>query len=157
MKLEPFSYESQFEQNCDVVTDWLSEDQILYVAQIRTSSLTINFSDEEGSWDETKALVSDWDCMIKEFIAQDLLSWEKLKEFYKANQHAIIKTFLPCPSYQKLYSAIADGYEIESCMACMAAFAVYHWCFGYWYRANRLKHQSKRQKSTESATSGQSL
>jgi hypothetical protein len=154
MKIEPFSYESQFEMNCDVVRDWLSEDQILCVAQIETSSLTGNFYDEEGVWDEKKALISNWDSMIKELIAQDLIGWEKLKEFYKANQRVIIKTFLPCPSYQKLYGAIADGYEIESCMACMAAFAVYHWCFGYWYRANRLEHLSKRRKSTDSSTSG---
>ena len=76
----------------------------------------------------------------------------KLKEFYVENQQVINKTFLQCCDCQKLYAAMADGYDTESSMVCMAAFAAYHWCFGYWYRAQRLKRQSEKQSSGDSPT-----
>ena len=89
--------------------------------------------------------------MTYELITQDLLNWVKLKEFYVENQQVINKTFLQCCDYQKLYAAMADGYDTESSMVCIAAFATYHWCFGYWYRAKRLEHQSGKQVSSDSA------
>jgi hypothetical protein len=151
MDIKPYSFRSTFEDNCDAIRAWLTEEQINRVANIEISWPTGTVYDEEDNRDEKATLVAHWEDMTYELIAQELLSWQKLKEFYSANQQIIIETFRPNFCYQKLYTAMADGYDIESSMVCMAAFAAYHWSFGYWYRAKRLEQQRKRQVDSDSS------
>ena len=151
MDIEPYSFRSDFEENCDVIREWLSEEQINRVKNIEIRSPTGTVYDEVDVCDEKATLVAHWEDMTYELIAQDLLSRQKLKEFYTANQSVINTTYLPKCLYRELYAAMADGYDTESSMVCIAAFATYHWCFGYWYRAKRLEHQSGKQVSSDSA------
>ena len=145
MNIEPFSFRSNFEENCDVISEWLDEEKILRVKNIEIRSPTGTVYDEAGDCDEKATLVAHWEDMTHELITQDLLSWAKLKEFYASNQQVINKTFRPNSYYERLYAAMADGYDIESSMVCIAAFAAYHWCFGYWYRAKRLARKKEKE------------
>jgi len=150
MDIEPYSFRSDFEENCDIIREWLSEEQINRVKNIEMRSPTGRVYDEEDMLDEKATLVAHWEDMTHELITQDLLSWQKLKEFYTANQQIINKIFLPKYLYRELHSAMVDGYDTESSMVCIAAFATYHWCFGYWYRAKRIEHQKGKQLNSDS-------
>jgi hypothetical protein len=145
MKLEPFSIESIFEKNCDVIKDWLCEDQIYQAAHLEIRSPRFLAQGEEGAFHENAAMVSHWEDMTEELMTQGLASWSKLKEFYAANQQVIMESFLSNCDFRKLYAALAEDYEIESSMVCIGAYALHHWSFGYWHRSMRLEHNSEKQ------------
>lgn len=101
--------------------------------------------DNNCDYDEKATLIACWEDIAIELIAQDFFSLADLIHFYSTNQKVIVEAFVPNnTTYKELFMAMTVNYGTEATMACMAAFAAYHWSYGCWYRAKRLEKLAKQ-------------
>jgi hypothetical protein len=78
-----------------------------------------------------------------------LMTWEALKNFYADNQTLINSTYMPQGGFRKLHEYMQEEHSTESTIVDIASFSLYHWCFGYSYRAKRLAAEAARKMEKE--------
>lgn len=146
MQIEPYSSKSICEDGCDVVARYLTEDRIIEIDTLDWGSCSEIAYAENGEYCEGETMVATWSNFTSALIHNDLITWEELKKFYAENQALINKTFLPWGDFRQLSEYMQQTYSTESQIVAVAAYAIYHWCFGFCYRAKRLAAEAEREK-----------
>ena len=148
MNLEPYSIKSIFEDGCDIVSQYLTDEQISEVASldIRRPLGAVYTDDSEKPAVE---IVELWHDMTLEMMRHKLMTWEKLKGFYADNQALINSTYMPVSDFRMLHECMRQEYSTESSIVAIASFSFYHWCFGYSYRAKKLAAEEARKMEKE--------
>jgi hypothetical protein len=149
MNPEPYSIKSIFEDGCDIVSQYLTDEQISEVASLEVRGPTGFAYNEDGEPDNGETRVAYWSDFALELMSNKHMTWEALKNFYADNQALINSTYMPQGGFRELHEYMQQEYSTESTIVAIATFSLYHWCFGYSYRAKRFAAQAARKMEKE--------
>jgi hypothetical protein len=149
VNLEPYSIKSIFEDGCDIVSQYLNDEQISEVASLETRGPTGFVYNEDGELDNGETRVAHWSDIALGLMRNKLMTWEALKDFYADNQALINSTYMPRGDFRELHEYMQKEYSTESTIVAIASYSLFHWCFGYSYRAKRLAAEAARKIEKE--------